>query len=607
MRMFGIFVVWLLTFAVAGAGAWAYKEYIVRQRPTMQSRIDQYEKQWATALKDVDRNPAPDAEDIVAFAPFGQQHELRQRLGEIHKQHLTEYQGLVDRRFDELVRRFEGDFRDALGTLSDTPSVDEFLKQHVHDCHKDALRGKLTPLSESLQKRNPRTDLRIDSFSGYFVLRSEKFRTRLKQLLEQQKSSMKLHLADDSAKYENRLKAVASGTAPLAVFTLDALINNSEAYDSPPAAAVLLIDETRGADAVIAYSDVYASPEDLTKHADLRIVLTRDSPSEMLGRLVRDKYKLPEDCFIKKEQIDDVYEGFLKATPTEHSAFVLWEPYISKALKEKAKAHKLITSEKFPGYIVDVLVVQKKYLEQHPAEVKAIAQAYLEASASYRGSLEQTVAAVLDDAKKQVEAKTLDKPLSQDEAIKVVRGIAWKTTAENYTHFGLEANPSAPLPSVGEMVGNIGKVLRDTGAISRAVQPEAFFDKATMEALYKEKFSPDSPADEWSRLLPAANPLGKEPIRFRAGSDKISDTAEDQLQEVASKMKKEPGYYLEIRGASGGKTEADRLVASKRAEAVKQWLMDKGGLEARRLKAVIVENPTEDQLGVTFFVLEAPR
>jgi outer membrane protein OmpA-like peptidoglycan-associated protein len=188
----------------------------------------------------------------------------------------------------------------------------------------------------------------------------------------------------------------------------------------------------------------------------------------------------------------------------------------------------------------------------------------------------------------------------------VVRGIAWKTTADNYTHFGLNANPSSPLPSVTEMVANIGKVLHDTGAISRQVQPEAFFDKETMKALADAKFSPDTPGDIWTDLRPVVGSVSKDVIRFRAGSSKISDTAEDQLQEVVALMKKNPGFYLEVRGASGGNTEADKEVALARAKAVVQWL-ERNGVEAQRMKAVTVEKPTEDQLGVTFSPLEPPR
>jgi outer membrane protein OmpA-like peptidoglycan-associated protein len=606
MRMFGIFVVWLIVFAVGSAGAWAYKEYIVKNRPTMQSRIDEYEKKWAEALKDVDRNPPPDFEPIVKDAPFGQQHELRQKLDEINKNHSGTYKGLVEKRYDELVREFERSFHVALATLADTPSVDGFLKKHVDEYHVKDLRPKLVSLSESLEKRNPRTDLRIDAFSGYFVLRSEKFRTRLKQLLDQQKLSMKLHLADDNAEYEKRLKAVESGAAPLAVFTLDALINNSEACPTPPAAAFLLIDETRGADAVVAFPDVFASPEDLAKQPDLRIVLTRDSPSEILGRLVCDKYKVPVDCFIKKEKIDDVYEAFTKASPGDHSVFVLWEPFVSKAIADKSrKVHRLITSEKFPGSIVDVLVVQKKYLKDHPAEVKAIAQAYLEASAAYRGSLEQTVAAVLEDSKK---TSAPGKELNQDEALSVVRGIAWKTTADNYAHFGLNANPTTPLPAVEEMVANIGKVLRDTGAISKQVQADTFYDRETMKALYDAKFSTDSTDDPWTKLQPVVlGSLSKDPIHFTRGSTKISEAAEERLQEVADLMKKQLRYSMEVRGAAKGNKEADKKTALDRAEEVRKWLVEKGGIDAKRLKAVAIENATDEQVGVTFFLLEPPK
>jgi outer membrane protein OmpA-like peptidoglycan-associated protein len=619
MRMFGIFFIWVMTFAVTGAAFWGYTKFVVRKRSSISAEISKYEKKWAAAVKDPATLPPPDAEDVIKEAPIGQQREVRKKVEEIKDKEQKKYNEALENAFDELGQKFEREWNLALKTFADTPTVEEFTKREVHDFHRKALEGRLTPVAALKQKRSPRTPLRIDNFSGYFVLRSDKFRDRLAELLRAKSPPLEinLHLQDDKAVYPERLKAIAEGKAPLAVFTLDALINNSEAHiktdNKAPAAVVLLIDESRGADAVIAYPDMYASPEDLAKDKDLRIVLTGDSPSEMLARLICDKYGLSPECFIKVDPnkgVDDVYEKFLKASPTEHRIYILWEPYISRALKERPKAHKLITSEKFPSSIVDVLVVQKAYLETHRAEVQTIAQAYSDASKEYQKDQNTTVTAVQEDAKKQVAAKTMSEPLNRDDALEIVRGIAWKSLADNFESFGLGANPVSPPPLEG-MIKDIAKVLSKTVAINYNVKPEMFYDAVALKDVTGGT-APIGSSDPWSKLRPVVGHLATVLVRFSSsgGGAKISDTAEDQLKEVAELLKKSSKYYLEIRGVPSdvGDAEANKALAQKRAEAVKDWLVKEGPIDANRLKAIVVEKPTEEDkkkgAGVSFILLE---
>ena len=54
-----------------------------------------------------------------------------------------------------------------------------------------------------------------------------------------------------SADYPARMKTVQSGETPLAVFTIDALLNTTPTAGEPPATIIMVIDETRGADAMI--------------------------------------------------------------------------------------------------------------------------------------------------------------------------------------------------------------------------------------------------------------------------------------------------------------------------------------------------------------------
>jgi hypothetical protein len=608
-------LVWLLVIGAGYGGFELYKWGVARGRTTTASRLADYRQTWEAVLTRVGAEPPPSPDDVVNGAPLGEQDALRQKLAKIDKEYLPKYEAKEQQILDELLINFKEEWQNAIDTFADTPPVEDFLKS-VHECHHAKLRARLAPLDDELKKKHPRTKLAIDSFSGYCVFRSEEFRARLTAA----RPDIKLHLADDGADYKKRIQTLQSGETPLAVFTLDALINNSALFDSPPAAVVMLIDETRGADAMVAYKDALPNLDALNR-PDLKIVLTPDSPSETLARLVRSEFKLPKlakECFVPAKDAEDVFKRFREAGPTEPQAFVLWEPYVSKLLRQYPRAHVLIDSSRFSGYIVDVLVAQKKYLQENPDEVDAVVRAYLEAAAVYQRSPQDMARLVRADSKKLADADKLPEPLTTEEAEKVVHGIAWKTTPENYGHLGLlPPERGAHLLPVEEMVKNIGGLLIKTRAISRPVKPALFYDRSVCARLHEAGFDPGGAvamkpaaptadgADVWGKLR-RVGMLEVEPITFQRGSAALPAEAEGPLGELVEKMKTLPEYYLEIRGHARGMTNEDRDLARERAEAVAKWLRDKGGLEPQRLRAVGMEQSAE-QAAVTFVVLEPPR
>jgi flagellar motor protein MotB len=512
---------------------------------------------------------------------------------------------------DELLITFKQDWQEAFDAFADTPSVDEFLKS-VHESHREELKKRLAPIEDELTKKHPRTRLAIDSFSGYSVFRSKEFRTKL-----QARSSIMLHLIDDKADYKERIKAMQSGKTPLAVFTLDALINNSALFDTAPATVVMVIDETRGADAMVSYKSALPSIDAMNR-PDLKVVLTPDSPSETLARLVRSEFKLPKlpkECFVNATDAEDVYKRFKEADPKDPKAFVLWEPFVSKLLKEYPQAHILIDSSRFRGYIVDVLVVEKKFLEKNREDVEAIVQAYYEAAAIHMRSPQDMAKLVQADAQKLADEKKLPEPLTAKEAEQVVRGIAWKTMPENYAHFGLAS--AGDVQPLEEMVKNISTVLLKTKAIGRAAKASDLLDNSVCKRLQEAKFDPGiatlvqqarlSAADDdgWGKLQEVGT-LEVEPNLFNRGQAELMTDSEPVLVEVAQKLKSFPQYYLAIRAHALGPTPEDRELAKARADEVLRWLKEKGAVEAQRLRAFGLEQ-SADRGQVTFALLEAPR
>jgi hypothetical protein len=125
----------------------------------------------------------------------------------------------------------------------------------------------------------------LDAFSGYAVLRSPAFRDQLAQ------NGIRMAMKDDNADYAKRMDALESGEIQLAAFPMDALLKICSQRNRLPATIIAIIDETRGADAMVAYKQRYPDVDSLNA-PETRFVLVGDSPSETLSRVVMHDFDL---------------------------------------------------------------------------------------------------------------------------------------------------------------------------------------------------------------------------------------------------------------------------------------------------------------------------
>ena len=314
-----------------------------------------------------------------------------------------------------------------------------------------------------------RVQLALDSFSGYSIFRSPEF---LDALANQ---GIGLEPVDDGADYAARLSSIANGQTPLAVFTIDALLKVSAELGDTPATIVMVIDETVGADAIVAYKSAVPNIEALDR-SNARFVLTPDSPSEALARVLMANFALPDlpdKPFVAVDGSEAVYNRMRDADVDEPHAYVLWEPYVSKAL-ELPDAHIVLDSSRFRGYIVDVLVVQRSYLLDNEDVVQAVIETYLRESHRVRARANGLTSLVRDDAARAGEA------ITADQASRIVEGVWWKSTQENYAHFGLRDDAGGIQP-LDRIIGNIVTVLERTAA-SRKTRPTARRARSTTTA-----------------------------------------------------------------------------------------------------------------------------
>ncbi len=491
-------------------------------------------------------------------------------------------------------------------------------------------------LSEKLTRETGNTDSRYrqqivvaaDSFSGYAILRSPAVRDELKA------KQIKLVVQDDKGDYVGRLKGLQSGASQLAVFTIDSLLSAGARAGDFPASIVLVLDETKGSDAMVAMQSAVKGLEDLNDPS-ARIVLTPNSPSEFLARVVLahfDLPRLPAQWSIEAQGASDVYRKFKAAPATEKRAYVLWEPYVSLALK-KPGAQVLLDSSKLKGCIVDVLVAQRAFLRDHPEQVQAVLEAYCRANYTYQQKPESLAKLIMEDAR-----ETGSDSLDETQARQVMAGIQWRNTLENYVHFGVGENrPAGDLTHLEDIIGNIVDVLLKTKGLAKdplngqyhtlfysqvlASMKAANFhpgkglnlieglgNSATSEIVRAEKELAALSPEQWSRLRPVGH-LRTEPISFRRASSQLSEQGERDLQDLVKRLKSFPQFYVRVIGQARaeGDLEANRQLAQARAEAAAQYLIAQG-LASHRLKteAVVSAEDSGEAQAVAFVVGQMP-
>ncbi|PIR47871.1 hypothetical protein COV06_00520 [Candidatus Uhrbacteria bacterium CG10_big_fil_rev_8_21_14_0_10_50_16] len=135
---------------------------------------------------------------------------------------------------------------------------------------------------------------------------------------------------------------------------------------------VLIIDQSAGADALVASEDIQ-SPKELK---DKRIALDVDSfQMYFLHHLLRDTFLSPSDVSIVPSVSPEQSSELLKNR--EIDAAIVYEPGLS-TIVENRFGSVLVSSAEHPYTIIDVLAFRKEFIEQYPKTVQAIISAYFD-------------------------------------------------------------------------------------------------------------------------------------------------------------------------------------------------------------------------------------
>jgi len=119
------------------------------------------------------------------------------------------------------------------------------------------------------------------------------------------------------------------------------------------------------------------------------------------------------------------------------------------------------------------------------------------------------------------------------------------------------------------------------GSAAAAVDLGGIADKAK-----SGKSMGQAAADTFTKKLKKAQ-NDKGPIRFKKGKSEIDPACDPTMKYIAKIIKDTPGFHVQVDGHTDnvGNPESNKKLSQERAEAVAKYLVEKKGVDAKRLSA----------------------
>jgi outer membrane protein OmpA-like peptidoglycan-associated protein len=426
-----------------------------------------------------------------------------------------------------------------------------------------------------------------DSYLGYFFINSPEMKRQAA------KRGLAVDFTNDGGTYAPRLEKFNKGEYDCIVLPINSYLQHGLKYNYP-GVIVASIAESKGADAIVGFADKLPTGKisDLND-ASLKIVYTGESPSSFLLDLTIvdfDLFNLTRTDTWRQE-VNGSSDALKRAKNHDGDVFVMWEPDVSHALKDVHGLKPIWGSDGFNGYIVDVFVFRRDFVQHHHEDLVSFLDAYFNTMKSYYSDHQRMV----DDMKQAT-------GLKQDEIEPMLKKIAWHDLHENASHeFGLKTG--AGNTAVEGVVNTIiactnvlvktGKLKKDplkspyeiiNSTILRDVVGHLPTDVGTGTA--KHEFGSLSPK-QW-RSLPEIGVMRVEPISFKQGTSELSSQGEEEVDHIADSLANNyPDDRVMILGHTGaGSDEKESIrLSQERAEAVMQRLIAVHQMPAVRMLA----------------------
>ncbi len=440
----------------------------------------------------------------------------------------------------------------------------------------------------------------IVSFHGYapaLVANGQSLKTESGSLFDREGLNVEFVIQDDIPTLSTIFEA---GTAQCAWRTSDfwAQEQPNLRNSGHDAKAVMIVDNTRGADAIIAKDPSIRSVEDL---AGKKLALLQFTPSHGMSIDAIDNSSLSAR---KKQSVEYVYiaaeDGLAGVRAALESGSVdaaaLWDPDLSLALRA-TKGHVVYSTKTASNLIFDVIVCDQRVLNdpQGRDAVQKLVNGWMKGVDAAKANPDQAVDALV----KTEEFFTL---LAKDEGKPFVKklfdNLLWTGVADNARILGMSGGTN----HYERVYQRFDQIYRAAGALanpkSPVIAPQDSFDTSFIRKLYDASTSAQVEAKkvetytavEREEAVQAPATVTKPVIvNFGSGQFALSKRAERTIDtDMVPFIENNGSAYFEISGNtdSTGNLAINNRLSQARAEAVVDYLSKQWEFPRERFKIV---------------------
>ena len=431
-----------------------------------------------------------------------------------------------------------------------------------------------------------------DDWLGYLIFRSRRFQKEMQQY----RLGARYELVPD---FKERFHGLEKGDCDFVAATIDSYLAYG-AENGFPGVMTWVIDESYGADAIVGGPKVKSV--DALNDAKLNGALVGFSPSEFLLKAQIANFRitalLPRVAAFRADKEEDAYAA-LKSGKADFA--VLWEPFVSQALKEIPGATRLLDSGQTKGIVVDVAIASRRTLAGDPAVADKVARAYF-----------NTLQYYLDHAEEFEELAGADSKKDAASATTMLNGIKFVPFQENcQAWFGLDSKQ--PGDGLVDAINRIARILGEVGDLKGDPlsgnpfsivnsKPLHTLSEAPAELLVGEVKTAPGPTpmpggaaffrrlsdEEWKGVSEhVVGTLVDEPIIFGSGSSGVPEDFQPVLQDALYRLAHYPKYRVIVNGyvSPGSDPAADQVLSQDRAQVIKRFLVEQGGVQEDRIYA----------------------
>ena len=441
----------------------------------------------------------------------------------------------------------------------------------------------------------------IVSFHGYapaLVANGQSLKTQPGSLFDKEGLNVEFVIQDDIPTLSTIFEA---GTAQCAWRTSDfwAQEQPNLRNSGHDGRAVMIVDNTRGADAIIARDPSIRTVEDL---AGKKVAMLQFTPSHGMTIDAVDNSSLSAR---RKQSIEYVFIGAEEGTAGVRAALesgnvdaaALWDPDLSLALRA-TRGHVVYSTRTASNLIFDVIVCDKRVLgsDEGAAAVQKLVNGWMAGVDVAKANPDGAVDALV----KTEEFFTL---LAKDEGKGFVKklfdNLLWTGVADNARILGLAGGTN----HYARVYQRFDQIYRAAGALanpkSPVINPADSFDLRFIRKLYdasttaqaeakKEEVFTEAAREQAVQSAPAevTKPVT---VNFSSGQSALTKRAERTIDtEMVPFIENNGGAYFEISGntdSTGNAAVNDRLSRA-RAESVVDYLVKQWEFPRERFKIV---------------------